>query len=299
MKPGLLPAAPVESPSVAGAGEEVLNRSIGDLLRTVCHWSEADVERVLAHQRLHRVRFGAAAQALGLATADDVLWALSQQYHYPYGGESEPELVVAANPFSAEAESFRELRSQLMMGVFAPGEPRRALAVISPDVGDGKSYVAANLAAALSQLGERTLLVDADLRTPRLHRLLRVPVEEAPSGLSGMLAGRPELNAIHEVPQLPSLYLLPAGAIPPNPLELVQRAAFGLLLHELAGKFDHVVVDTPAGQHGADARVIAVKCGAALIVGRQHRSKMAAMHALVQSFAHAPMRLAGVVLNDR
>jgi protein-tyrosine kinase len=303
MKPHILSAMTSTPERATDANESVLSRSIGDLIQSARQLSDEQIESIVAYQRQHRVRFGEAAQALRLASADDVLWALSQQFHYPYphsasAGTSDAELVVAANPFSSEAETFRELRSQLLMGVLGPTEPRRALAVISPDIGDGKTYVAANVAVALSQLGERTLLVDADMRTPRMYALFDLPQDVYDSGLSGLLAGRAG-KVIRAVPDLPSLYLLPSGAIPPNPLELVQRAAFSLLLQELLAKFDHVVVDTPANQHGADARVIASRCGAALVIGRKHRSRMDAMHALVQSLAGTTVKLAGVVLNDR
>ena len=84
------------------------------------------------------------------------------------------DLVAATDPFGEEAEAFRELRSQLLMGVLADGTARRALAVLSPDVGDGKTFFAANMAISFSQLGGRTLLVDADMRTPRQHLLFGV-----------------------------------------------------------------------------------------------------------------------------
>ena len=99
--------------------------------------SAEQVERILAHQREHGMRFGEAAVQLGFASNDDVLFALAQQFHYPYAPEEQrklsPELVALNEPFSAQAEAFRAMRSQLMMRVFNDQqEPRRALAVISP-----------------------------------------------------------------------------------------------------------------------------------------------------------------------
>src|SRR5690606_31496730 len=118
--------------------------------------------------------------------------------------------------------------------VFNGEEPRRALAIVSPNSGDGKTFFSANLAIALSQLGGRTLLVDADMRGPRQHEVFGV---EGTAGLSGLLSGRAEANVIIQAPDLPSLFLLPVGITPPNPLELVERPAFGLLLRELLNKF--------------------------------------------------------------
>ena len=292
-------AQPASEEPIEDSDEKVVDRSIGELMRESRKLTDEQIEQILLHQREHDVRFGEAAVALEFVTRDDVVWALSQQFHYPYvPGErtSNPELIVAANPFSDEAEAFRELRSQLMMSVMNGEDPRRALSVISPNIGDGKSYLAANVAIAFSQLGGRTLLVDADMRTPRQQAVFDIGHPMA--GLSGILSGRAEQNVIVQIPDLPSLYLLPAGAVPPNPLELVQRPAFGLLMAELLSKFDYVVVDTPANVHGADARVIAAKCGAALVMGRKGKSRMALMDKLLKSLGKSAVKVAGVVMNE-
>ena len=234
-----------------------------------------------------------------MVSADDVLFALSQQFHYPYAPEERrslsPELVALNQPFSVQAEAFRATRSQLMMRLFADGEPRHSLAVISPDVGDGKTFFSANLAVTLAQLGGRTLLVDADMRGPRQHEVFKL---ENRSGLSGILSGRSDSHVIQQVLGVPSLFVLPVGITPPNPLELVERPAFGLLMRELATKFDHVVVDTPAAVHGSDAYVIAARCGAALLIARKDGSRLNMLQDLVDSFAGTPAKLAGVVVNE-
>lgn len=281
------------------ADERVLDRSIGDFIRQVRGLTSAQVEEILSHQRLHGIRFGEAAVALQLATRDDVLWALSQQFHYPYapgdGASFNSELIAAVDPFHRQTESFRDIRSQLMLGALAPEQPRRALAVMSPNIGDGKSFFAANLAVVFSQLGARTLLIDADMRTPRQHALFGVPNDY---GLSSILSGRSDTKAIHSLQDLPSLFVLPVGTLPPNPLELLQRPAFGLLVNELLGKFDHVIVDTPSSTHGADCRVLAAKCGVAMIIGRRGKSRMKALQGLVSEVTRGPAKFAGVVIND-
>jgi protein-tyrosine kinase len=278
---------------------QVLDRSIGDFIRQIRSLSDEQIQRIAAYQREHGLRFGESAIALKLASRDDVLWALSQQFHYPYaareGAHFNEELVAAIDPFCDQAEAFRELRSQLMMGVMSNDGPRRALAVLSPDSGDGKSFFASNMAITFSQLGGRTLLVDGDMRTPRQHSLFGVANH---SGLSSILSGRADVDAIHQVQDLPSLYVLPVGTTPPNPLELVQRASFGLLMQELLSKFDHVVVDTPAAAHGADSRVIAAKCGAAMVIARRGKTRMKPTQALVNSLMKTPTKLAGVMFNE-
>jgi chain length determinant protein tyrosine kinase EpsG len=289
-------SAAAESPT-KGA---VVDRSIGDIIAETRHLSAEQVEQILAHQRERGIRFGEAAIQLGFASTDDVLFALAQQFHYPYAPEEQrkasPELVALNQPFSVQAESFRAIRSQLMMRVFTEQqEPRRALAVISPNSGDGKTFFAANLAVTLAQLGGRTLLVDADMRGPRQHAVFNLTNN---SGLSGILSGRVESQVVQQVPGVASLFLLPVGITPPNPLELVERPAFGLLIRELVSKFDHVVVDSPAGEYGADATVIAARCGAVLVIARKDATRVGKLQDLVASLADSNTQLAGVVMNE-
>lgn len=279
--------------------QAVADKPIGEIIAQTRNLSADQVEKVLRHQREKGIRFGEAAIALGFASTDDVLFALSQQFHYPYAPEerraASPELVTLNKPFGVQAESFRAVRSQIMMRLYNEGQARRAIAVVSPDSMDGKTFFAANLGVSLAQLGGRTLVVDADLRGPRLHEVFGVDNQ---AGLSGILSGRAESKVIQQVPGVPSLFVLPVGIKPPNPLELVERPAFGLLLRELSVKFDHVVVDTPAACFGSDSAVIAARCGAALVVARQDKARIAALQDLVANIAETPTVLAGVVFNE-
>ena len=94
------------------------------------------------------------------------------------------------------------------------------------------------------------------------------------------------------------MFLLPVGITPPNPLELVERPAFGLLIRELTSKFDHVVVDTPAAQYGADSIVIAARCGAALVVARKNASRLSFLQDMVASLGDTSAKLVGVLVNE-
>lgn len=287
--------------SSAGDGQPVVtDRAIGEIIRDLRNLSAEQVERIVQHQRQTGIRFGEAAVALGFASTDDVLFALAQQFHYPYAPEDQrklsPELVTLNTPFSLQSEAFRGIRSQLMVRVFhdQPG-PRAALAVISPESGDGKTFFAANLAVSLAQLGGRTLVIDGDMRNPRLHQVFSV---DNRAGLSGILSGRAESKVIQQAQGMTNLFVLPVGTVPPNPVELVERPAFGLLMRELASKFDHVIVDTPASTYGTDSMVIAARCGAALVVARKDNTHIGNLQDLVASLADSPTMLAGVVMND-
>lgn len=281
------------------AAADLHDRPIGDLIRDARNLSAAEVEKVLSYQREHGVRFGEAAVTLGLASPDDVLNALAQQFHYPLANAerriASPELVTMLQPFSVQAEAIRAVRSQVTMRLAKPDAVRQALAVISPSTGDGKTYFAANLAVALAQLGGRTLIVDADLRGPRQHEVFKV---SNAAGLSSLLSGRSETQVIQAVEGVPGLFVLPCGPIPPNPLELIERPAFGLLVRELTAKFDHVVIDTAAASLGSDACVVAAKCGAALVLTRKNENKVSALQDLVASMAGSSVQLLGAVVNE-
>jgi protein-tyrosine kinase len=277
----------------------VVDQSIGEIISKSKALSAEQIDKIVAHQKQTGLRFGEAAVALELVTSEDVLFALAQQFHYPYAAVSRqklnPELVSAAQPFSKQAEAFRAIRGQLLMRVFPEGSAKSAVAIISANTGDGKTFFSANIAIVLSQLGCRTLLVDADMRGPRQHEVFGLPNT---SGLSGLLSGRSGDHAISVVPDLPSLFLLPGGPIPPNPIELIERPAFSMLMRELVSKFDYVIVDTPVAIYGSDATALAIKCGAALCLARQGNSKLSGMQDLIATMSAGSVKLAGVIMNE-
>ncbi|GKQ58253.1 polysaccharide biosynthesis tyrosine autokinase [Sphaerotilus sulfidivorans] len=275
------------------------DRTIGQIIKEYKHLTQDQIDEILAYQRNENILFGQAAVKLGIVSDRDILYALSQQFNYPYSPENTQldhrELVAATRPFGKQAEAFRAIRSQLMMRIFSPNEPRRALAITSPDPGDGKTFFAANLGIVLAQIGGRTLLMDANLRSPRLHELFRIPEK---SGLTGILSGRQEDNVIYQVTDIPTLFVMPVGIVPPNPLELLERPAFRLLMGELLKKFDNVIVDTPAGSLGSDAVVTAVRSGAAVTITRKNKTKMKNLHEMTAQLSEAPVKMAGIIMND-
>jgi chain length determinant protein tyrosine kinase EpsG len=287
--PMALPPQPAPTTAVVSAHPA---RPIGELLRTLRPLSDGDIAHILVVQRRMGLRFGEAAVALDLASQADVLRALSMQFNYPcaldlsrFGAGG---LVVATDPHGAQAEAFRELRSRILAG------PRVPLAVLSPDRGDGRTHVAANLAITFSQLGERTVLVDGNLRAPALHRVFGLKER---ASLADLLNGRRPARPFDRSAELPGLFVMQVGAPPPNPLELLQQPLFAVLLRELQREFDRVIVDTPPARDSADARVIAATCGQAVLVGRNGRTDARAMNLLVERLRRTRADIAGVVLN--
>jgi protein-tyrosine kinase len=277
-------------------------RSLGGILIDSGQLTPQDAERVLQLQKEQNLRFGAAAVKLGLLTEADIQYALSRQFAYAYlrkvPGEKKPvsdELVAAYQPFSPRVEQLRAIRSQLMLRWFDKAELRQVLTVVGAGRRDGRSYLAANLAVVFSQLGERTLLVDADLRTPRQHELFFL---ENKVGFSTVLSGRSREEAIVRIPDLAGLCVLPAGPVPPNPLELLNRLNFDEFMIQVKASFDVVIIDTPALAAGEDGAMMAVRTGAALAVARTGKTRMADFNDMVHGLMNAGVAVVGSVLNE-
>jgi chain length determinant protein tyrosine kinase EpsG len=274
-------------------------RSIGALLVDTGKLRVEDAERIMQLQREKGLRFGDAALQLGLLSHADLEFALSRQFHYPYlrRGESKvSETVVAAyDPLRREVEPLRLLRSQLMLRWFDGDPSRRVLAIISSARGEGRSFIAANLAVVFAQLGERTLLIDADMRNPCQHRLFGV---DDRLGFSTVLSGRAGLEVVQRVPALGALSVLTAGAAPPNPHELLARPVFGALLDTLAAQYDVVLLDTPAAGEATETQSLVLRAGAALIVTRTNATRAWRVQGMSENVAQAKASIVGTILND-
>jgi receptor protein-tyrosine kinase len=145
-----------------------------------------------------------------------------------------------------------------------------------------------------AQLGEKTLLVDADMRFPRQHRIFGITDGV---GLAHVLRGRAGIEAAERVAYFDNLTVLTAGAAPPNPLELLSRAELPGLLAEARKTFSVVLVDTPASARSSDAQVVAARADGALMVARQNQTKVAELDRLRRTVAACSVPVIGTVLN--
>lgn len=277
------------------------NRTIGAILVDAGLITPESAEQVLRLQRQNNLRFGEAAIRLGLLTEADVQFALARQFDYAYLRLNEKtrtvseEVIAAYQPFSPSVDRLRAIRSQLMLRWFDKLDGRQTLAVVGTTRNEGRSYVAANLAVVFAQLGERTLLIDADMRNPRQQQLFML---DNKAGLSTMLAHRAREEAIVRITDLAGLSVLPAGPIPPNPLELLNRPSFEELLAHARASYDVVLVDTPSLSSGEDALPIAMRTGAALAVARTVKTRVHAFTDMVAGLSAAGVAVVGSVLND-
>ena len=255
------------------------------------------IEPILRAQRELGLPFGNTATQLGLITEEQLKQALSHQFDYPYLtraiGEFSPQLIAAYEPSSPQVEVLRAIRAQLLLRWFTLS--RRALAVVSPNRGDGRSYVTANLGVVFSQLGEDTLLIDANLHAPHLHEMFNLGNR---AGLSSALAGMEQINLIQRVPHLKNLSVLTAGPQPPNPSELLARPSFVELLRQLSAQYEIILVDTPAGLTCSDTPMLAARVGGALTVARKHHTRLDDLRQITATLRDAGAEVVGNVLNE-
>jgi protein-tyrosine kinase len=276
------------------------NGSIGAILIDSGRLSPEDAEAVLRLQKERGLRFGDAAIELGFVSEQDIQHALASQYDYPYLLPGDPrvsESVIAAfQPFNKVVEQLRVLRSQLMLRWYDPAAEYKTIAVVSPGNREGRSFIAANLAVVFSQLGENTLLIDADLRNPSQHELFRLPNQ---LGLSSLLSDRCRLDqVVTRADGLRALSVLPAGPRPPNPQELLSRTAFSRLIDQAQSQYDVVIIDTPACADNADTQTITARCKGALVVARKDLTRARHLKQMVNNLQQSGARVVGSVMNN-
>ena len=285
------------NPNPLRAKDERKVVNIGELLVNMGKIDRDQLKRILSWQQKAGLRFGEVASKLGLVSAADLGHALAIQFNYHYlrsgQGSFSKALTAAYQPFSPQVEALRALRSQLVLHWFNTGN--RSLAVISANAGEGCSDLAANLAVVFSQLGERTLLVDANLREPHQHAIFNL---RQPYGLSDILIGRVDHNVIARITELDGLSVLPAGTIPPNPQELLSRKIFNDLIARLRDQYDVVIVDTPPASMNSDAQTVAARCGGALLVSRLNRTRLSDLANIRDQLVFSDVAIVAAIVND-
>ena len=280
--------------------DRILRRehSIGSILIGAGRVSIEDSERILKLQAEKGFRYGDAGIELGVLTAKDIRFAMARQFEYPYlePGDSlvSNQVMAAYEPFTQKVESLRALRSQLMIHWLEMEGERKTLAILSPDRGEGRSWLAANLAVVFSQLGERTLLIDADLRNSTQRSMFGISGKQ---GLAEILLGRASFTeVIQRVPALLDLSIITAGAPPPNPQEVLARREFEGLLNAVRDSYDVIIIDTPAATQCADGQLIASRAGSSLFVARLGSSRTKHLQRNIEMLLEAHIDIVGTVL---
>jgi capsular exopolysaccharide synthesis family protein len=204
------------------------------------------------------------------------------------------DLASHETPRSSFGESFKNLRTSLLLA--SPNQPPRHIQVTSCEPGEGKSTIVLNLAVVLAQMGKKVLLVDTDLRRPRLHSALELPNDV---GLSSYLTGNAEPEELFQECPVPGLSVITSGPMPPNPSELLGSPRLDSLIEQLKenGGYDHVLFDSPPVIQVADSMIIATKMDATILIVR---AGMTARESLAQGVARLRQgraKVIGAVLN--
>ncbi|MFK3736196.1 chain length determinant protein tyrosine kinase EpsG [Massilia sp. TN1-12] len=259
--------------------------------------NKEQVEKVLRSQQQTGLRFGEEAVRLGLLTQGQIDLILRRQFDVSTLalGESaiSTEVVAAYNPDCPSISPLRSLRTILMSRHTKRGSRGHTLAITSMHPKDGRSLVAANLAVLFSQIGMRSIIVDADLRNPRQHQLFGIAAKH---GLSIALARHSLQSMVEKVNGLGPLSLLPAGALPPSPEQLLNRPVFALLLGELQKEFDMVILDTPAGMHHIEALLVAEQASHTLVLARKDMTRCEDLSRFMSSLDAVKANVVGTIL---
>jgi len=211
------------------------------------------------------------------------------------GHDKRIELVAKHLPKSQMSEAFRALRTSLLLS--QADHPPQVILVTSALPREGKTTAAANLAVTLAQLGDRTLLIDADLRKPGIGRLLSLGSAKY-AGLSSFLAGVSSLDLVTiQHPAIPNLSAIPTGPLPPNPADLLSSHKLDDAIAELRTKFKFIVIDSPPIMAATDAVILSVKADGVLLVVRSGETPKEAFTRTRDLLGSVKAHLLGVVLN--
>jgi capsular exopolysaccharide synthesis family protein len=201
-------------------------------------------------------------------------------------------MAVHLDPRSEVAEAYRTIRTAVYFG--PAGNRARTLLVTSPEAGDGKTTSASNLAIAIAQTGRSVLLLDADFRKPTQHKNMDV---KDSVGLSSVLSGTETLDRAIQRTGVDGLDILPCGAIPGNPSEILNSQEFGELVDRLALKYDHIIFDSPPVNLVTDARILGAVCDATVLVLRAEKSTRKAAEHARNALLSVGAKLIGAVVN--
>lgn len=207
------------------------------------------------------------------------------------GGTPQIELVPHERPRTLISESYRSLRTALLL---SSARELKLVAVTSAMAGEGKTATASNLAVVLAQLGRPALIMDCDLRKPRLHQVFKVSNRV---GLVNQLTGTADLDTVIVPTEVPNLWVLPSGPTPPNPSELLASERLRELLRTLRGRFDYVIVDTPPALAVTDATLVGALADGVVLTLRSHKVTRDEARLVRDRLRQADIKILGAVLN--
>jgi capsular exopolysaccharide synthesis family protein len=208
-------------------------------------------------------------------------------------GASYPvELITYGYPKSMLSEAYRSIRTSILLS--SSEKPPKMIAVTSPNPGEGKTTTVINTAIALSQTGAQVLIIDADMRKPRIHKIFN---HENGAGLSNFLSGHGDLESIVKKSEVPNLFYIPSGPIPPNPSELLGSNLFKKMLVGLGARFDHILVDSPPVLGFADAIILSSSVDGVILTVLGGKTPRETLQRAKEAIQQTQTKILGVVIN--
>ncbi|PIX22538.1 MAG: hypothetical protein COZ69_10835 [Deltaproteobacteria bacterium CG_4_8_14_3_um_filter_45_9] len=202
------------------------------------------------------------------------------------------ELVTHGHPKSILSEAYRNIRTSILLS-FSEKPPKK-IVITSPNPSEGKTTTVINTAIALSQTGAQVLIIDGDMRHPRIHKIFN---EENGAGLSNFLSGNSPLDSIIKKTEVPNLYYIPSGPIPPNPSELIGSKLFKVMMDSLGKKFDHIVLDSPPALGFADSVILSTTVDGVILVVLGGKTPRETLQRAKEVLHQVNAKILGVVIN--
>jgi len=202
------------------------------------------------------------------------------------------ELITYGHPKSMLSEAYRNIRTSILLSF--SGKPPKKIAISSPNPAEGKTTTAINTAIALSQTGARVLIIEADLRKPRIHRIFE---QENGDGLSNYLSGHAELDSIIKNTEIPNLSCILSGPLPPNPSELLGSSVFKSMIESLGERFDHIILDAPPILGFTDSVILSTSVDGIILVVHGGKTPKETLQRAKDVLFQVNARILGVVIN--
>ena len=202
------------------------------------------------------------------------------------------ELVTHRHPKSILSEAYRNIRTSILLSFSE--KPPKSIAITSPNPVEGKTTTVINTAIALSQTGAQVVIIDTDMRRPRIHHIFN---GEDGAGLSNFLSGNAALASIVKKTEVPNLYYIPAGPIPPNPSELLGSNLFKSMMESLGKKFDHILLDSPPVLGFADSLILSTTVDGVVLVVLGGKTPKETLQRAKEVLYQVNAKILGVVIN--
>jgi capsular exopolysaccharide synthesis family protein len=203
------------------------------------------------------------------------------------------DLVLMLDSHSILGEAYRALRTSLLLST--AGTPPKLILVTSSQSSEGKTTTAVNTAISLAQLGARVLLIDCDLRRPSVHKRLNI---SSADGLTNYLASKREIWSVIQKLNIPNLWVIPSGSIPPNPAELLSSAKMRDMLVLLSSHYDHIILDSPPVMNVTDPIILSTVVDGVVFVIKSGSTSREVIKRTRQELRSVKTKIFGVVLNN-